>query len=343
MHKRVIIPNPLSLLLWACFMLSLRLLVPATLSAASASAGLEQHTGRDDVHLILRIDRQAIGVVDPLRLSLHVEAPETATVLFPEPGASLGPFQVARILPRKPQAAGPERQQWQQEYILTTEQPGTLTLPALTVQVRTAAGDIALSTEPLDISVTSLLTDHADVQAPRDIAPPVPLERRGVPPWVWIALGGLAGLLLLLAAWWLWRRRHHRFPIWPPRPAHVLALEALQRLQRDDLIAQWRVEEFYVRLSGIVRRYIEWRFGVRAPEQTTEEFLEAIFTTGGLIATHRDLLAAFLQQCDLVKFAMHQPVSGDMQRALERARAFIEQTADASICVAVAQEGEACV
>jgi hypothetical protein len=98
------------------------------------------------------------------------------------------------------------------------------------------------------------------------------------------------------------------------RPAHVLALAALEHVQHQDLMGQERIEEFYVRVSAILRRYVELRFGLRAPEQTTEEFLVSALATGGLIAAHRDLLETFLQHCDLVKFARHRPTPGAMER-----------------------------
>ncbi len=170
---------------------------------APASAGIEQQTRQGTITLTLRTDRQSMGVVDTLRVILTVVAPPASTVVFSEPGSTLGPFQVLRMLPKKPQGLGPEQQQWQQEYFLTVEQPGTLTLPALEVQVRSASGDVTLHTEPVTLAVTSSLPDNADVQSPRDIAPPVLLGRRGLPPWVWVALAGLGGVSA--GAWWLWR------------------------------------------------------------------------------------------------------------------------------------------
>jgi hypothetical protein len=188
--------------------------------------------------------------------------------------------------------------------------------------------------------VTTVLPDDADVTAPKDIAPPVVLSRHGMPPWIWIVTASLVGLGLFGGLWWwYWQRRPRAAALPPPQPAHVIALEALRRLQREELIRRQRIEEFYVRLSDILRRYVEWRFGLRAPEQTTEEFLAVILSTGGLIATHRDLLRTFLEHCDLVKFARHQPSPDDMQEALESARVFVEQTADEQAVVTVSSSG----
>jgi hypothetical protein len=124
------------------------------------------------------------------------------------------------------------------------------------------------------------------------------------------------------------------------RSAHALALAALEQLQRQDLIGQARIDEFYIRLSSILRRYVEWRFGLHAPEQTTEEFLTAVPVTGGLIANHRDLLDTFLQHCDLVKFARHRPTLSDMEEAFESAKNFVEHTADMHVMVAVPGAGD---
>jgi hypothetical protein len=120
----------------------------------------------------------------------------------------------------------------------------------------------------------------------------------------------------------------------------MLALAALEHLQRQDLMSQAHIEEFYVRVSTILRRYVELRFGLRAPEQTTEEFLVSALATGGLIAAHRDLLEVFLQHCDLVKFARHRPTLSAMAETFESAKIFVEHTADMHVLVTVPQSGE---
>ncbi|WP_218673742.1 hypothetical protein, partial [Candidatus Entotheonella palauensis] len=154
------------------------------------------------------------------------------------------------------------------------------------------------------------------------------------PLWIWVSVMVIGLALAGGLVWWLRQRAKQPAPPPPPRPAHELALEALQRLQGDNLMDHHAIEPFYVRLSSILRQYIEWRFQLRAPEQTTEEFLADALASGGLIATHRDLLSSFLHQCDLVKFARHQPGHSDMQNAFDSAKVFIEQTADDEVLIA---------
>ena len=294
----------------------------------------------------LSADRAAIGLADRLQLTLTVEAPTGAEVTLPEAAKQLGAFTVRRQTPSGPTAIDPQTQRWRQVYILEADATGEQVIPPLALSFREAnaapdAAPTAVQTEPLAITVTSVLPQDADVKAPRDIAPVVELVPPVLPPWPWIvaALLGLAGIAGLF--WW-WRRRARRpAPPPPPRPAHELALEALQGLQRDNFIEQQAIEPFYVRLSFILRQYIEWRFGLRAPEQTTEEFLAAALASGGLVAAHRQLLSSFLQQCDLVKFARHEPTRDDMQQAFDSAKAFVEQTADDEVLIAVAAGGVA--
>ncbi len=101
-----------------------------------------------------------------------------------------------------------------------------------------------------------------------------------------------------------------------------IAEASLSDLEQSDL-AQSDVKQFYVDLTGIVRRYLEQTTGVRAPEETTEEFLREISTHNAYGVEVRQRLQEFLVSADMVKFAGHQPSSDDIATALERARRFI--------------------
>lgn len=79
-------------------------------------------------------------------------------------------------------------------------------------------------------------------------------------------------------------------------------------------------------MSGIVRHYLEDRFGLRAPERTTEEFIRDALASRALSAAHRELVAGFLEQSDLVKFARHAPGQADMRNALDSAERLVRET-----------------
>jgi hypothetical protein len=314
---------------------------PASASQATSLPPVEQQKSLGAVRLTLTANRPSMGLTDTLKLTLTIVAPPEVRITLPDVPKTLGPFEVVQHRTTDPLSLTSQTQQWQREYSLAVTASGALTVPSLTVQVQEGDTTQPLTTDPLSITVTSLVPADADLSAIKDIAPPVPLPRHGIPLWVWIVASALGCVGLLAGGWW-WYRRQQSATAVPllQRPAHMLALAALEHVQRQDLIGQERIEEFYVRVSTILRRYIEWRFGLRAAEQTTEEFLVSTLTTGGLVAAHRDLLEAFLQHCDLVKFARHRPTPGAMEETFESAKTFVEHTADMHVLVTIPPSGE---
>ena len=149
--------------------------------------------------------------------------------------------------------------------------------------------------------------------------------------WAWIALALLAALgaaFLALRKFLTTPRTFLRLP--PPVPPHQIALEAIEALRQKGWIEALQIEPFYVALSGIVRRYLEARFNLRAPERTTEEFIRDALSSRKLSDAHRDLVAGFFEQSDLVKFARHAPGQADMHNALDSAERLVRETMPAA-------------
>jgi hypothetical protein len=156
--------------------------------------------------------------------------------------------------------------------------------------------------------------DIRDIRGPKFIVPP------------WLLLAVIAGAVLLgLSAYGIWRWLRRR-----RRPRVLLPFEiALQRLEEMRALMQpSQAREFSIAVSDVVRRYIEERFGVTATHRTTEEFLHDLLQSSHApLARHRALLAEFLQQCDLVKFAGMSLTLQNMESLHHSARAFVLETA----------------
>ena len=76
-----------------------------------------------------------------------------------------------------------------------------------------------------------------------------------------------------------------------------------------------------------VRDYVAERFSLAIAGLTTEEFLAHAETQRKLTAARRELLSAFLAQCDLVKFARRAPTAAERERGLDAIETFVRETA----------------
>jgi hypothetical protein len=148
--------------------------------------------------------------------------------------------------------------------------------------------------------------------------PPTPARIAG---YVALVLG-MAALLILV--WRLGRKIKRKITLMRMSPKER-ALHDLAELLARDLIGRHLIKEFYLELTMIVRRYIERRHRVRAPEQTTEEFLQAVRRDAAFSHDTVNRLKTFLEAADLVKFAGDQPDASAVDQATGTARDYIIQ------------------
>jgi hypothetical protein len=273
------------------------------------------------------VESRPLTIGTPFRYTIEVTAPTGVEVEMPQIGATIGDFQVADF-GQEPNREVDGKTVVQRWYQLVTYFTGNQNVPGPSVRYRVAGGDWEIARVPDALVFVQSLVDAAGATPPsdvRDIKGPV-ARPRDYTPLLWIVA---AGLVLVGIALLLMRRftRPRAGLLVAPRPVHEVALEALGKLQAAHLIEEGRYEEFYVRLSLIVREYIEARFRVRAPEMTTEEFLQAAQRRAQLAPAHRSLLGQFLGEADLVKFARHHPTPSDAERAFDAGREFVRSTA----------------
>jgi hypothetical protein len=220
----------------------------------------------------------------------------------------------------------------------TTATAGTATTPAPTTSTTSTStatsptsptstpptGPKELFTEEIPISVA--MVDQA--RATQDLAPARGAldasTRDYTPLWIVAIVVGLlvaaGGALLGLRG--VRRARDRRARI----GAYEDAVRRLGELEQRGAPDEASADAWFVELSAIVRNYLEGRYQVRAPELTTEEFLQEARRAAGLSAEHRDLLTAFLERCDRVKFAGYRPDAEESLATLRAARAFVEDT-----------------
>lgn len=121
-------------------------------------------------------------------------------------------------------------------------------------------------------------------------------------PWPWI-IAAVSALALILF-YTLWRRHQQRQAALRAayrEPPHQVAERELEALRKEG--PNLAAEVFSVRVSGVLRRYLEDALNLPAPERTTEEFLNELSDKQRFDDEIKEQLTRFLQQSDLVKFA----------------------------------------
>ncbi len=216
------------------------------------------------------------------------------------------------------------------EYRLEPFLSGSYEIPAFTFEfhdVNEPDAKHELNSEPIAVEVTSLLGEDRANLVLEDIEGVVPMPREATTWWVWLVVGAGVALVLAGGLTWFVLRRSGKLKIERIfKPAHEIAYARLRALVAEDLVGAGRIKEFYERISGILRYYIEDRFDLHAPERTTEEFLAELQRTDVLAASDKDVLGEFLVHCDLVKFAKHAPTTEQIQRTFDLVKDFIERT-----------------
>ncbi len=214
-------------------------------------------------------------------------------------------------------------------YLITAFDSGTFEIPPFYAEV--VSGDSLLR---FYSGYSSLKVLRPDITPPDttdvifDIVPPrsAPVAFSEILPWLVIAL--IVALVLYLLARFLPRNPLRRFvrPAPPPEPADVIALRELNTLREEELWQKGDVKEYYSRLSDIIRRYLDNRYGISSPELTTDETVrmlqKAAVTTGPQMSQVKELLLL----SDMVKFAKYMPESALHEKSYDDSIRFVEET-----------------
>lgn len=199
--------------------------------------------------------------------------------------------------------------------------PGNKTIPAVEVRYKDGREWKIVKTKEVPVAVGSLLPRSQPAADIRDIKGPLGFREIN-----WFLVSAAVVFLLASGAFlWIYIRLKSRKPAKFP---HETALEELESM-KGELARTGDVKRYYVGISDAIRNYIERTFDLKAPEMTTEEFLNLVRDAKELSIEHKRLLREFLASCDLVKFARYSPGREEIESVFVTARNFIEETKDA--------------
>jgi|GEM_PF-3074498 len=265
---------------------------------------------------------------DPFEIRLRIETVEGVQIAPPQPTDILGVFEVIDVQ-RKEIDCPPPAACLEVVLTLIAHFPGAYAVPSLPIpfyddrNIPGSAQDAVaqqLNTPELPLQIEEGL---ADVRGPVSMALPIAWRIVG-----YVAVGIAALALLGWLAWRFWPAKKDNVAPHapPPLPAYEWAVRAFRQLESDNLIAAGHIKDYYFRVNAILRGYIEREFGFNAGEQTSEEFVRSLQDDARFSATQRELLRAFIDACDPVKYAAQIPSEDEIGWVQKSAREFVERT-----------------
>lgn len=189
-------------------------------------------------------------------------------------------------------------------------------------------GRLSIAGTDLEVSLPKL-ADDVDVQ---DIKPPL---KAWPAMWPWALLA-----LLGAAAYYGWKEYARRQGILPPAPAEPpIPLEfrverKLKELEDSGLWASGEHAAYYLRLTEILRGYLEERWGVPATAMTSSEVAKLVKARATLAVAAQ--VRTLLERADLVKFARQKPGANEGPADLEEVRRFVFATSPKDLAPAEA-------
>lgn len=303
-----------------------------------AKDALSKTTENGPVKATVKVWPAKPTMIDTIYVRVEIEAPGGVSVdaPFQEAGdGKLGRFRVVGFTRDTERRAGGGQLQ-QQTYTLEAPSSGRHRIPPLRLEMVDArgaagSGSAAESKKPQELLTDEIPIEVAPVpaeQASAELEPAAGELDADVGGTSWVLIAGIGGGILMLGSGsaLAFRALRARRRIQRQKSAYEEAVAELRVLEDKGAPDADTADSWFVRLSSIVRRYLEQRYEIRAPELTTEEFLQVATARPELTSEHRGLLTQFLERCDRVKFAGYRPDGEESLATLAAARGFVEDT-----------------
>ncbi len=185
-----------------------------------------------------------------------------------------------------------------------------------------------LLTGPLHLIVKTVATDTSLTKV-KDIKPPYdePFNWRWYLPYAYIGLAILAAIIILIIILKkIKKNKPEEIIIEKPKiPAHIAALETLEKIKQDAIWKDNKTKEYYSSIADTIRLYIEERFNINALELTSDEIIK-IFKSQVVDSESKVKLYQILTLSDFVKFAKQIPIEAEHTLTLNNAFDFVRGT-----------------
>ncbi|MCD6332136.1 MAG: hypothetical protein J7L89_02575 [Bacteroidales bacterium] len=290
---------------------------------------VQNHLFAQESKVLIRaeIDTTSILIGDQVNIWLNLEQPENKHLVSPRIADSIaGKIEVLKVSPADTFYHKNQTLKIRQRILVTVFDTGFFVIPSFRYFDPVTHDSLKSNALPLNVFDIKVDTTKGitDIKMPYDI----PFGFRDLWPYLLIVL--LIGLGIALFLYMRNKRKTAPEPekkfIPPAMPAHVWALQELDKLAEEKLWQKEKIKLYYSRLTDILRRYLELRFSVPAMEKTTFEIILDLRKRMPFSTEWIDQMQQHLQQADMVKFAKWKPEPADHEEILKWAYDFVLHT-----------------
>ncbi len=151
------------------------------------------------------------------------------------------------------------------------------------------------------------------------------LDIKGAFPGLWIIILILIALAIVAFIYFKKKKNVEEKPALIQKSPEDAARDAMRLLLEMKLIEKGLIKEYYIRLSDIIRAYMENRYKISAMDRTTWELYQEM-RSKRIERMHVNKINDFLEDSDMVKFAKYTPGEKEIEDAYKKAEEIIEIT-----------------
>lgn len=289
----------------------------ALFASFALNAGQTVDLGRDGVDITVESEPEVVDVGRDLMVTITVVAPTGMVARLPDLRERFKGFQVAEDVADDPILDTEGKETLVTRWSLRPE-PMAKRYRLAPFVVTTAEG--SFYTAPVVFNppaAREAVTGGMEINPKRDF-PSLSWRLVGIGAAILAVLALVVTVLVLIVRKIRMMVRIHRMsPI-------ERAMYELDVLLKKGLPGRGFYKDFYIELTMVVRRYIERRHEVRAPNLTTDEFLRAAESSPAFTREAIAELREFLQSADMVKFAGVEATPEMADAATSQAKVYLK-------------------
>ena len=271
---------------------------------------------------VVRLDRDTL-------FTIRIAAPTNVTVRLPTVDSRVTGFTVAGVYDGQPETRDGKLQQ-ERHVRLTPQIAPEYRIAPMAIAYRMGGVEQWFPTRPVVLNSDPVIKGEPGKSIAGGLGPI----------WIYPTFTTVAGyffaavglVALGYGVWFLSKRIRRAVRLRRMSPKER-ALHELAELLAKDLVHKDQVKEFYFALTMIVRAYIERAHAIRAPEQTTEEFLIAVSRDPRFSPDVVARLKTFMQAADMVKYAAYRPEQPMVDQAVTTARNYVETDSELPLTI----------